>query len=144
MSPFNFTNCQSMTNYIGEELELFKYANNWKKYYAKYFKHFLIGDILEVGAGIGETTHLLCNENQNSWVCLEPDIKLSQEIITKRENGYIPSFVSKTEQERIQNVTDYFQEYKEQEFEISIKLDGESVTYYLHKNGYLDKKWSNF
>ena len=30
-----------MENYIGNELELFKHAHNWKKYYAKFFRHLL-------------------------------------------------------------------------------------------------------
>src|ERR1035437_7910407 len=79
--------------YIGNELELFKYAYNWKEYYAKFFKHFLKGDVLEVGSGIGETTHSLCDGTQNSWTCLEPDIKLTNEIVQKKEQGYLPSYI---------------------------------------------------
>jgi SAM-dependent methyltransferase len=82
-----------MSDYIGNELELFKHAHNWKEYYAKIFKHFLRGDVLEVGAGIGETTHSLCDGLQKSWVCLEPDEKLAKEIALRKENGYLPNFV---------------------------------------------------
>jgi SAM-dependent methyltransferase len=82
-----------MNNYIGNELELFKHAKNWKQYYAGLFRDYLKGDILEVGAGIGETTHLLCDGSQDSWLCLEPDKELSSEIIHKKKKSYIPSFV---------------------------------------------------
>lgn len=82
-----------MKDYIGNELELFKYAYNWKKYYAKFIHEFLKNDVLEVGAGIGETTHSLCDGTQNSWVCVEPDVQLAKEIETKKEKGYLPSFI---------------------------------------------------
>lgn len=82
-----------MENYIGNELELFKHAHNWKKYYAKFFKHLLKGDVLEVGAGIGETTHFLCDGTQKSWVCIEPDNELTKEILLKKDQGYLPSFI---------------------------------------------------
>ena len=82
-----------MSGYVGKELELFKHALNWKKYYARFFREFLKGDVLEVGAGIGETTALLCRDNQSSWVCLEPDEELVKEIILKKETGYLPSFI---------------------------------------------------
>lgn len=82
-----------MKDYIGNELELFKHAHHWKEYYAKFFKHLLKGNVLEVGAGIGETTHFLCDGTQKSWVCLEPDHELAKEIILKKEQGYLPSFI---------------------------------------------------
>jgi len=82
-----------MKDYIGNELELFKHANNWKKYYAKFIKGYLKNDVLEVGAGIGETTHSLCDGAQNSWVCIEPDALLTQEIEIKKKNGYLPTFI---------------------------------------------------
>jgi|688.fasta_scaffold64320_4 SAM-dependent methyltransferase len=82
-----------MNDYVGSELELFKHAVNWKEYYSNFFKHLLRGDILEVGAGIGETTHSLCDGLQKSWICLEPDEKLAKEIELKKESKYLPSFV---------------------------------------------------
>jgi len=82
-----------MKDYIGNELELFKHAHHWKEYYAKCFKHLLKGDVLEVGAGIGETTHFLCDGTQKSWVCLEPDGKLANVIQLKKDQGYLPSFI---------------------------------------------------
>lgn len=78
-----------MTNdyhYPGEELQLFEEARQWKSYLSEKIKPFINGDVLEVGAGISETTHYLVNENVQSWICLEPDEKLlsiSQEKINK-------------------------------------------------------------
>lgn len=82
-----------MKNYIGNELELFKHAHNWKNYYAKFIKRYLKNDVLEVGAGIGETTHSLCDGTQNSWLCVEPDKKLIDELTDKKGSGYLPSFI---------------------------------------------------
>lgn len=80
-------------SYVGNELELFKYAHHWKQYYASVFAHLLKGDILEVGAGIGETTHSLCNGKQESWVCVEPDPELTDQIAFKKQQGYLPDFI---------------------------------------------------
>lgn len=82
-----------MKEYIGNELELFKHANNWKNYYGSIIKPFLKGDVLEVGAGIGETTHSLCDGTQKSWVCVEPDADLTAEITQKVQANYLPSIV---------------------------------------------------
>jgi 2-polyprenyl-3-methyl-5-hydroxy-6-metoxy-1,4-benzoquinol methylase len=82
-----------MKDYIGNELELFKHAHNWKKYYASFIEGYLKNDVLEVGAGIGETTHLLCDGTQNCWVCIEPDELLTKEIEIKKENGYLPFII---------------------------------------------------
>lgn len=42
--------------------------------------------------------------------------------------GQFPSFIPKTDQERIQNVPEYFEKYRDEEFEITTKLDGSSHT----------------
>jgi SAM-dependent methyltransferase len=77
-------------HYIGNELELFSHAINWKNYYRKHLKHYIVGDVLEVGAGIGETTTHLLNANVTSWVCLEPDQSLSNKIVDKLKSGILP------------------------------------------------------
>ncbi|RWX00062.1 class I SAM-dependent methyltransferase [Flavobacterium cerinum] len=82
-----------MKEYGGDELELFKHAHNWKSYYAGFFRHYLTGDVLEIGAGIGETTHSLCDGSQSSWTCVEPDPALIAEIELKKASGYLPSIV---------------------------------------------------
>lgn len=49
--------------------------------------------------------------------------------------GNFPSFIQKTDQERIQNIwTEVKQQYNELAFEVTVKLDGSSCTYY-HNNG---------
>jgi len=42
--------------------------------------------------------------------------------------GIFPSFIPKTDEERIQNLPDYFEKFKDVEFEESLKLDGTSMT----------------
>ena len=50
-----------------------------------------------------------------------------------RPRGSFPSFIPKTDQERIQNLTSYFETMKEEEFEETLKLDGSSMTCYKIK-----------
>lgn len=50
--------------------------------------------------------------------------------------GNFPSFISKTDQERYQNLRNYdLEKYKDIPFEVTIKLDGSSMTAYF-KDGY--------
>src|SRR5262245_42201123 len=79
------------SSYIGSELEIFKHAVNWKLYYGSLIKPFLGARVLEVGAGIGATTEVLISDEQTSWVCLEPDGSLVEEIVKKIESGRLPS-----------------------------------------------------
>ncbi len=65
-------------NYVGDELDVFAYAVNWKRYVASRLAGYLHGDVLEVGAGIGSGTRAFCNGRQQRWVCLEPDPELSE------------------------------------------------------------------
>jgi len=48
--------------------------------------------------------------------------------------GSFPSFIPKTDQERIQNIKNYFEKYPDLEFEITEKLDGSSCTIYNKMN----------
>jgi 2-polyprenyl-3-methyl-5-hydroxy-6-metoxy-1,4-benzoquinol methylase len=77
--------------YIGEELELFKVAHNWKQYYRNIILPYLKGEVLEVGAGIGATTEHLVNRNVTSWTCLEPDPLLAQKITAALHSGKLPA-----------------------------------------------------
>ena len=72
----------SQIDYIGSELELFKLATNWKKYFAKKLIPFIKGDVLEVGAGIGINTQYLAVNTHliSSWWFLEPDPLLATQI----------------------------------------------------------------
>lgn len=67
-------------HYVGTELDVFAYALNWKSYVHKKLHKYLVGDVLEVGAGIGAATQILNNGTQTRWVCLEPDSTLAEKI----------------------------------------------------------------
>lgn len=76
------------SQYIGTELEIFAHATNWKNYYASIIDPYLKGKVLEVGAGIGMTTKVLCQGNYDKWICLEPDpllLATIEELIYNRE-----------------------------------------------------------
>lgn len=81
-----------MSEYQGRELELFERAENWKKYFASFISPYIRGDVLEVGAGIGGTTKVLCNGQQSKWVCLEPDENQISKIRLLILSGRLPSY----------------------------------------------------
>jgi len=62
--------------YVGSELDLFSAVHNWKSYWSSRIKSFIVGDVLEVGAGIGSNTSYLDQKLSGRWVCLEPDSNL--------------------------------------------------------------------
>ncbi|MFC1862357.1 class I SAM-dependent methyltransferase [Thermodesulfobacteriota bacterium] len=66
--------------YPGKELEVFSQARNWKSYWASKITPYIGKTVLEVGAGIGSNTLLLCKDNYQRWVCLEPDARLSKQL----------------------------------------------------------------
>ena len=72
--------------YVGSELELFALATNWKAYIRSELGAFVRGRVLEVGAGIGETTRSLISGHEDSWTCLEPDGNLAQHITASLGN----------------------------------------------------------
>lgn len=78
-------------SYIGTELEIFNHATRWKKYYGKHLRPFLGEEVLEVGAGVGGTTKILCDGGrQKRWVCLEPDERLIGQIKDQIAAGELP------------------------------------------------------
>lgn len=79
-------------HYVGTELELFSSATNWKQYLRRQVAPYLGRQVLEVGAGLGGTTRLLCGPGQRSWVCLEPDSTLARSLGEKRDRGELPAF----------------------------------------------------
>lgn len=81
----------SSEQYIGGELELFRDATNWKAYFSGKVKPYIGSRVLEVGAGIGETTRALCDGTQAEWLCLEPDPQLAAMIEAKIANGELPA-----------------------------------------------------
>jgi len=66
--------------YIGNELALFATAVNYKRYLASYLKPFIVGDVLEIGSGIGANIPFLMNEAVRSWSSLEPDTTLLSQV----------------------------------------------------------------
>jgi SAM-dependent methyltransferase len=81
-----------MNEYQGKELELFDHARNWKMYFGSFMKPFLKGDVLEVGAGTGGTTKVLCDGNQLSWTCLEPDERQLLQIRSLIDDKRLPYY----------------------------------------------------
>ncbi len=67
-------------SYPGRELELFAEARHWKHYLHSQLQPLLKGRVLEVGAGIGGSTAVLCDGVQQQWLCLEPDPQLYQQL----------------------------------------------------------------
>jgi 2-polyprenyl-3-methyl-5-hydroxy-6-metoxy-1,4-benzoquinol methylase len=62
--------------YVGQELETFRNAVNWRKYWSKIIESEIKGNVLEVGSGMGTVTDELKNSNFESWVSIEPDFSL--------------------------------------------------------------------
>ncbi|OKH19666.1 methyltransferase type 12 [Hydrococcus rivularis NIES-593] len=81
--------------YVGTELELFAQAKNWKDYLRVLLRRYIKGNVLEVGAGIGSNTRLLCRSQYQKWICLEPDTQLFQGLESSiKANGIIDCFAS--------------------------------------------------
>jgi RNA ligase (TIGR02306 family) len=62
----------------------------------------------------------------------EPPIPAELQGVAK---GYFPSFICKTDQERVQNIWENIKGNPES-FEITTKLDGSSCTYFLHNGNF--------
>jgi len=77
--------------YIGEELEIFAHAVNWKKYYGSLLKPWFGRRLLEVGAGLGATTSILYDSKVTEWICLEPDQAFYRLLQEKIQNKELPS-----------------------------------------------------
>ena len=93
------------TDYIGDELELFAHAVNWKHYWGQKVKPYLGNHVLEVGAGMGTNTPFLLQSHKifKRWVCLEPDEalalkakkRLSEYPLVEVQNCYLSDFKTK-------------------------------------------------
>ena len=77
--------------YVGSELDLFAAATTWKGYVKKHVAPYLVGDVLEVGAGHGGTTASLCSGTQDHWYCLEPDGELAGRAARSVAEGKLPA-----------------------------------------------------
>ena len=78
--------------YIGDELKIFAHAVNWKQYYGSAIRGWFGQRVLEVGAGLGETTRHLCTGQHQEWLCLEPDPEFCDMIRAKAACGQLPGF----------------------------------------------------
>ncbi len=76
--------------YLGNELELFQEATCWKTYFASHLRPYLTGRVLEVGAGIGGTSRVLCRSDIESWTMLEPDPGLARRLQESLGNEPLP------------------------------------------------------
>lgn len=81
----------TVQDYIGQELEIFAHALRWKAYYASLLKPYIGLRVVEVGAGMGATTPLLCDGGQEAWICLEPDPDLEQSLAGLVADGKLPA-----------------------------------------------------
>jgi SAM-dependent methyltransferase len=77
-------------SYPGTELELFARAVRWKGYWSCLMRPYVLGDVLEVGAGVGTNTGWLVNAGCRSWTALEPDGSLAQRLQRALSSG-LPS-----------------------------------------------------
>ena len=82
--------------YPGVELELFAYAINWKSYFKKHLIPYVQGRVLEVGAGIGETSKFLQNTKVTHWTYLEPDRRLFADLVEKNYKSKSDEFICGT------------------------------------------------
>jgi SAM-dependent methyltransferase len=77
--------------YVGQELTIFAHATNWKSYYSRLIRPYFGKKVLEVGAGLGATTVVMCDGSQSEWVCLEPDAVMRAEIDALIAAGRLPA-----------------------------------------------------
>ncbi len=78
---------------IGSLLDTFSVATTWKAYFVGHISPFIKGRVLEVGAGIGTTTAMLCEGRRyESWSCLEPDAELLRQLSARRAAGNLPEY----------------------------------------------------
>ena len=78
--------------YPGTELALFARARNWKGYVKSEVHEYLVGDVLEIGAGIGGTTVALHDGSARRWLCLELESNLVKQLqlLVARNGGPAP------------------------------------------------------
>ena len=55
-------------------------------------------------------------------------MKVSEKQVSADQKGLFPSFIPKTDEERIQNLPGYFSSLQDMEFEVTRKVDGSSMT----------------
>jgi 2-polyprenyl-3-methyl-5-hydroxy-6-metoxy-1,4-benzoquinol methylase len=71
--------------YVGSELEVFRHAHNWKRYWSSAIGPYVSGDVLEVGAGVGANSPYLLRPGVRKLVCLEPDRRFGPDLERGRD-----------------------------------------------------------
>jgi hypothetical protein len=66
------------SKYPGSELDVFRNARNWKKYWSSTIRPYIRGTVLEVGGGIGSNVPYISHQKVRSITLLEPDKDLWQ------------------------------------------------------------------
>lgn len=72
--------------YIGQELDHFRLARNWKEYWFQQIRPYLGQDVLEVGAGLGNNTEIMFHQPGIRLAALEPDgdlVRLHRDVIQR-------------------------------------------------------------
>ena len=64
------------SKYQGSELDVFKGARNWKRYWSSQLRPYVGGAVLEVGGGIGANVPYIIHSGVKSITLLEPDAEL--------------------------------------------------------------------
>jgi len=86
----------------------------------------LAGDMIEVRDGVDVTSIL-------GIVKYDPPIPAELAGIAK---GLFPSFIPKTDEERIQNLSEFYEDYKKHTFVETEKLEGSSTTFFLNDDAF--------
>ena len=76
------------SNYPGNELDVFKGARNWKKYWSAQLRPYVRGAVLEVGAGIGANVEYVLHPGVKSLTLLEPDRDLCRRARTETPDAW--------------------------------------------------------
>lgn len=79
--------------YIGNELEIFAHARHWKKYINDQLSPYIRNNVLEVGSGPGNNTKNLYKPGISSWLCLEPDKFLIDQVQEKIRQKILPDSI---------------------------------------------------
>jgi 2-polyprenyl-3-methyl-5-hydroxy-6-metoxy-1,4-benzoquinol methylase len=67
--------------YVGSELDLFRDCTRWKQYFSSQLRPHIGRDVVEIGAGMGANTSFLKHAEVRTWVCVEPDAALAEQIL---------------------------------------------------------------
>lgn len=78
-------------NYVGTELELFRHAVKWKRYWSRAVKPFVRGRVLDVGCGLGVNAEHVNNAHITAYTFLEPDAALLKQVPQHVRTNTLPN-----------------------------------------------------